>query len=71
MRRQLDTTSPFIMRKPNPIDTVFKNKAKSDTQNLTIGTLLTQIESSKLNNEKQIKKQLETAPSIKDLKTAE
>ena len=30
--------------------------------------LLTQIEAGKLNQEKQIKKQLATAPSIKDLK---
>ena len=33
--------------------------------------LLTQIEAGKLNSEKQIIKQLETAPSIKDVKIAE
>ena len=33
--------------------------------------LLTQIGTSKVNQEKQIKKQLETAPFIKDLKIAE
>ena len=32
---------------------------------------MTQIELGKLNNEKQIKKQLETAPPIKDSKIAE
>ena len=33
--------------------------------------VLSQIEAGKLNQEKKIKKQLETAPSIKDLKIAE
>ena len=53
------------MRKPNPIDVVFKEKKMFDTQDPITGTLLTQIESVKLNNEKQIKKRLEAAPSIK------
>ena len=52
------------MRKPNLIDAVFKDKAKFDIQNPIIGTLLTQIEAGKLNQEK-IKKQLETARSYK------
>ena len=59
------------MRKRNPNDTVFKDKAKLDTQNPIIGELLPQIEAGKLNQVKQIKKQLETAPSTKDLKFAE
>ena len=59
------------MRKPNPIDVVFNDKAKSDTQNPIIDTLRTQIELGKLNNEKQIKKQLEAALSIKYLTIAE
>ena len=59
------------MRKPNLIDMAFNDKAKSNTQNFIIGTLLTQFKSSKLNNEKQITEQLEAAPSIKDLKIAE
>ena len=59
------------MRKRNPVYAVFKDKVKFDTQNPIIGTLLSQIKLSKLNNEKQIKKQLETAPSIKDLKITE
>ena len=58
------------MRKSNPINVVFKDKAKFDAQNLIIGALLTQIESGKLNDEKQTKKQLEAAPFIKDLKNA-
>ena len=44
------------MRKSDPINVVFKDKAKFDTQNLIIGALLTQIESGKLNDEKQSKK---------------
>ena len=59
------------MSKPNPINAVFKGKAKFDTQHPLIGTLLTQIETGKSNHGKQIKKQLETAPSIKDLKRIE
>ena len=54
--RQLDTKFPSVMRKSNPINVVFKDKAKFDTQNLIIGALLTQIESGKLNDEKQSKK---------------
>ena len=42
---------------------VFKDKAKFDTQNPIICTLLTQFESDELNSEKQIKKELDTAPS--------
>ena len=45
---------------PNPIDAVLKDKANFDTQNIIIGTLLTQIELGKLNNEKKTtKKQTE------------
>ena len=55
VRRHLDMKLPSVMRKPNPIDAVFKDKAKCDTQNPITGTLLTQIEAGKLNQEKQIK----------------
>ena len=46
------------MRKPNPIDAVFKNKVKFDTQRPIIGTLLTQSEPGKLNQEKTYKKKV-------------
>ena len=49
---------------------VFKDKAKFDTENPIIGTLLKQIQSGKT-NEKAIEKQLRGAPPIKDLNTAE
>ena len=71
-RRHFDTNFLCVMRKPNPIDAVLKDKANFDTQNIIIGTLLTQIELGKLKNEKKKKnrneKHLETATSIKDLK---
>ena len=57
------------MKKSNPIDAVFKDKAKFDTQNPIIGTLLTQIQSGKT-NEKVTERQLKGAPSIKDLNIA-
>ena len=69
IRRALDTKYPTIMRKPNAIDVVFKDKAKFDTQNPVIGKLLSQIQTDK--NDKALQKQLEKAPSFKDLKIAE
>ena len=64
VRRTLDTKHLSVMKKSNPMDFVFKDKAKFDTQNPIIGTLLTQIQSGKT-NEKAIEKQLRGAPSIK------
>ena len=61
VRGQLNTKFPSVMRKLYSIDAVFKDKAKFDTQNPIIGAL-TQNEAGKSNQEKQIKKQLETAP---------
>ena len=55
VRRQFDTKFPSAMRKPNPINVDFKDKAKFVTQNPIIATLSTQIEVGKLNEEKQIK----------------
>ena len=47
VRRQLDTKFPSVMKRPNPIDAVFKYKAKFDTQNHITGTLLTQMQAGK------------------------
>ena len=55
VRRQLDTKFPSAMRKVNPINVVFKDKEKFDTQNPIIGTLLTQIELGKLNMKNKLK----------------
>ena len=43
IRRALDTKYSTAMKKPNPIDVAFKDKAKFDTQNPVIGKLLSQI----------------------------
>ena len=69
IRRELDTKDPTIMKKPNPIDVAFKDTANFDTQNLVIGKLLPQIQTGK--NDKALQKQLENAPSIKDLEITE
>lgn len=68
LRRELDTKFPSIMCKPIPIDAVFKDQAKFDTQNPVISLQLTQIEIGKKQKEKEIKKQLASAPSVLDLK---
>ena len=70
VRRALNTKYPSVMKKSNPLDVVFKDKAKFDTQNHIIGMLLTQIQSGKT-NEKAIERQLKGVPSVKDLNSAE
>ena len=47
--RQLDLKFPSVMKKPNPINVAFKDKAKFDARNPITGMLLTQIEAGKLN----------------------
>ena len=71
VRRVFDTKYPSVMKKSNPIDVVFKDKTKFDTQNHIIGTLLTQIKSGKSKTEKEIENQPQGTPSIKDLMIAE
>ena len=71
VRRVLETKYQSVMKKSNPIDAVFKDKAKFDTQNPIIGTLLTQMQSGKTKSKKTIENQLKGAPSIKDLQVAE
>ena len=44
VRRELDLKYPSITKKPNPIDVVFKDKAKFDAQNPIIGSLVTQVQ---------------------------
>ena len=63
IRRALDSKYLTIMKKPNPIDVVFKDKAKFDTENLVIGKLLSQIQTDK--NDEALLKQLENALQIK------
>ena len=71
VRRVLDTKYPLVMKKSNPVNVVFKDKAKFDTKNSIIGKSLTQIELGKSENEKVIENELKGAPSIKDLEIAE
>ena len=47
IRRALDTKYPSVMKKPNPIDFVLKDKAKFDVQNSIIGLLFEQITKNK------------------------
>ena len=63
IRRALDSKYLTIMKKPNPIDVVFKDKAKFDTENLVIGKLLSQIQTDK--NNEALLKQLENALQLK------
>ena len=70
VRRALDTKYLSVMKKSNPVDVVFKDKAKFDPQNPIIDTLLTQIQYGKT-NEKAIERQLKGARSVKDLIIAE
>ena len=63
IRRALDSKYLTIMKKPNPIDVVFKDKAKFDTENLVIGKLLSQIRTDK--NDEALLKQLGNALQLK------
>ena len=70
IRRELDLKYPSIMKKPNPIDVVFKDKPKFDMQNPIIGSLVAQVQENKT-NEKAILNQISAAPSTKDIELAE
>ena len=58
------------MKKPNQIAAVYKNIEKRDTQNLVIGSLLTQIKSGKL-TDKKVDEYHNKIPAVKDLEMAE
>ena len=53
IRRALDTKFPSIMKKPNPIEVMFKDKSKFDVQNPVVGLLITQVVDNK-KKEKEI-----------------
>ena len=63
--RTLDTKYPSVMKKSNPIDAVFKDKAKFDVQNPVVGSLVVQAQENKA-REREYMKQLSKAPSITD-----
>ena len=70
VRRELDLKYPSILKKPNPVDVVFEDKAKFDVQNLIIGSLVAQVQENKT-NEKATLNQISGAPSTKDIELAE
>ena len=57
------------MKKSNPVEVVFKDKAKFDTKNYIISTVLTQ--SGKIKTEKANENQLKGTSSIEDLESTE
>ena len=70
VRRELDLKYPSIMKKPNPVDVVFKDQTKFDVQNPKVGSLVAQVQQNKT-NEKAILNQLSGASSTKDIELAE
>ena len=49
IRRESDLKYPSIMKIPNPIDVVLKDKAKFHVQNPIIGSLVAQVQENKTN----------------------
>ena len=66
IRRALDRKFPSVMKKPNLIEVMFKDKSKFDVQNPVVGSLITQVVDNK-KTEKEFLRALDQAPSIKDL----
>ena len=68
VRRALDLKYPSVMKKPTPLEYIFKDRAKFDVQNPIVGSLYNQLKKTQDKiNEKQYLKQISTAPNIKDL----
>ena len=63
VRRELDQKYPTLMKKPNPVNVIFKDKVHFDVQNPIIALLAAQVS----NNEKAIFEQIKKAPSTKDV----
>ena len=43
IRRALDTKLPSVMKKPNPVEVMFKDNSKFDAQNPVVSSLITQV----------------------------
>ena len=69
IRRVLDTKYPSVMKKPNPIDFVLKDKAKFDIQNPVIGSLYEQIRKNKKNEFARKLLKLPTTDAQKETKS--
>ena len=61
-----DPKYKYFRQNNNPLDVVYREKAKFDVQNPIIGDLLKEINKRKLSEEEYFKK-TKTAPNIKDL----
>ena len=70
VRRVFDTKYLSMVKTSNPVNVVFKDKTKFDTQSSIIGTLLTQTELRKSKIEKATGNQLKGALSIELLQIA-
>ena len=57
IHRALDTKFPSVMKKPTPIEVMFKDKSKFDVQNPVVGTLIMQV----VDNKKEGKRDFESA----------
>ena len=66
IRKTLDTKYPSVMKKSNPIDVVFKDKAKFDVQNPIVDSLIAQVQQYKA-REREYLKELAQAPAVKDI----
>ena len=69
IRRVLDTKYPSVMKKPNPIDFVLKDKAKFDVQNPVIRSLFEQIRKNKKNEFARKLLKLPTTDAQKETKS--
>ena len=67
VRIKLDQKYPTLMKKPNPVNVIFKDKVHLDVQNPIFGLLAAQVS----NNEKAIFEQIKKAPSRKDVAISE
>ena len=67
IRRALDTKFPSVMKEPNPVEVIFKDKSKFDIQNSVVSLLIKQVVDNKKKKKKEILRVLDQAPSIKDL----
>ena len=67
VRRELNQKYPTLMKKPNPVNVIFKDKVHFDVQNPIVGLLAAQVR----NNEKAIFEQVEKAPSTKEVTISE
>ena len=66
IHRELDLKEQNLMKKPNPVGFVFKDKVKFDTQNPIVGKLLKETQKNKLD-----KNLLNKFPLVKDVKIGE